>query len=124
MACTFYRCEVCENLVSVIEDGGGELVCCNQPMVELVANTADASKEKHVPAIQHEGAAIKVQVGSAVHPMLKEHYIGWIALAQEGYAQIKFLQPGDAPEAVFIASAGAAVVYAWCNLHGLWMAET
>lgn len=27
-----YRCEVCGNVVKVIEVGGGELVCCGQPM--------------------------------------------------------------------------------------------
>jgi desulfoferrodoxin-like iron-binding protein len=29
-----YRCEVCGNVVEVKEVGGGELVCCNQPMVK------------------------------------------------------------------------------------------
>ncbi len=27
-----YRCEICGNQVEVIEVGGGELVCCGQPM--------------------------------------------------------------------------------------------
>jgi desulfoferrodoxin-like iron-binding protein len=27
-----YKCEVCGNVVEVKEVGGGELVCCNQPM--------------------------------------------------------------------------------------------
>lgn len=27
-----YRCEVCGNVVEVIEIGGGELICCGQPM--------------------------------------------------------------------------------------------
>lgn len=27
-----YQCNVCGNLVQVKEVGGGELVCCNQPM--------------------------------------------------------------------------------------------
>jgi len=28
-----YRCEVCGNVVSVVEAGGGTLVCCGQDMV-------------------------------------------------------------------------------------------
>ncbi len=28
----FYRCEVCGNVVEIKEVGGGELVCCGQPM--------------------------------------------------------------------------------------------
>jgi desulfoferrodoxin-like iron-binding protein len=27
-----YRCEICGNVVEVKEVGGGELVCCGQPM--------------------------------------------------------------------------------------------
>jgi len=28
-----YRCEICGNVVQVLEVGGGELVCCGEPMV-------------------------------------------------------------------------------------------
>ncbi len=27
-----YRCEICGNLVEVIEAGYGELICCGEPM--------------------------------------------------------------------------------------------
>ncbi len=27
-----YECEICGNIVKVKEAGGGELVCCGQPM--------------------------------------------------------------------------------------------
>jgi superoxide reductase len=27
-----YKCEICGNVVKVVEDGGGELVCCGEPM--------------------------------------------------------------------------------------------
>ncbi len=27
-----YQCEICGNVVKVLEVGGGELVCCGQPM--------------------------------------------------------------------------------------------
>lgn len=27
-----YRCEICGNLVEVVEAGYGELVCCGEPM--------------------------------------------------------------------------------------------
>ena len=29
-----YKCEVCGQVVEVREEGAGELVCCNQPMVK------------------------------------------------------------------------------------------
>lgn len=28
-----YKCEICGNLVEVLEVGGGELICCGEPMV-------------------------------------------------------------------------------------------
>ncbi len=30
-----YKCGVCGNVVEVKEVGGGELVCCQQPMVKI-----------------------------------------------------------------------------------------
>ena len=30
-----YRCDICGNEVEVIKFGGGELVCCNQPMIRI-----------------------------------------------------------------------------------------
>jgi len=69
----FYRCSVCGNLVGKIEDGGGDMVCCGQPMTKLVPNTVDASKEKHVPTAEINGDTVTVKVGSVAHPMLEEH---------------------------------------------------
>ena len=28
-----YKCEICGNVVEVLEVGGGELICCGEPMV-------------------------------------------------------------------------------------------
>ena len=33
-----YRCEVCGNVVKVLKVGGGELVCCGQPMTRTKDN--------------------------------------------------------------------------------------
>jgi superoxide reductase len=27
-----YKCEICGNVVEVVEEGGGTLVCCGEPM--------------------------------------------------------------------------------------------
>ena len=84
----------------------------------------DASAEKHVPAVTVEGELVKVQVGSAVHPMLEEHHIEWIYLELENGGFRKDLVPGEAPEAAFhTGGAKPVAVYAYCNLHGLWKTE-
>ena len=37
-----YKCEACGNIIEVLHEGTGELVCCGQPMVLLSENTVDA----------------------------------------------------------------------------------
>lgn len=34
-----YKCEVCGNLVKVLHEGVGTLICCNQPMNLQKENT-------------------------------------------------------------------------------------
>ena len=80
----FFRCAECGNLVELIENGGGKLVCCGQPMKELIPGTTDAAVEKHVPAVKREGNTIHVQVGSVAHPMTEAHLIQWIEAVQDG----------------------------------------
>ena len=115
-----YKCEVCGNIVEVLHAGKGELVCCNQPMKLLVENTVDAAKEKHVPVVEKTADGFKVKVGSVAHPMEEKHYIEWVELIVGDKAYRQFLNPGDAPEAVFNVQADQATAREFCNLHGLW----
>ncbi|HWP96274.1 MAG TPA: desulfoferrodoxin [Syntrophomonadaceae bacterium] len=117
-----YKCEVCGNMVEVIWEGAGELVCCGQPMKLMEENSVDASLEKHVPVAETEGDLLTVKVGSAVHPMTEEHYIQWIEVLIGDKVCRASLKPGMAPEASFRIPDGSQtiVLRAYCNLHGLW----
>ena len=115
-----FKCELCGNIVEVIHAGGGELVCCGQPMKAVTENTVDASKEKHVPVIEKTAAGYLVKVGSVTHPMEEKHHIEWIELMVDGKAYRQFLNPGDAPEATFNVSGENVTAREYCNLHGLW----
>jgi len=117
-----YKCEVCGNIVEMLHAGAGELVCCGQPMKLFRENTVDAAKEKHVPVIEKTAAGIKVKVGSVAHPMEQTHYIEWIEVIADGKAYRKFLNPGEAPEAIFEIKAEKVTAREYCNLHGLWQA--
>ncbi|MBN7774190.1 desulfoferrodoxin family protein [Clostridium aminobutyricum] len=121
----FFVCKHCGNLVELIHDSGVSMVCCGDPMTELVANTVEASVEKHIPVVTVEGNKITAKVGSVEHPMVDEHYIEWIYLQTEKGGQRKNLLPGEAPEASFLVvdDEKPVVVFAYCNLHGLWKAE-
>ena len=115
-----YRCEVCGNIVEVIHDGAGTLVCCGEDMTLLEEQIADATKEKHVPVVEKTDDGFKVTVGSVPHPMVDSHYIEWIEIIADGKAYRKFLNPGDAPEATFCIDAAAVTAREHCNIHGLW----
>ena len=117
-----YKCEACGNIVEVLHGGGGELVCCGEPMKLLVENTVDAAKEKHVPVIEKVDGGVKVKVGSVAHPMEESHYIEWVEIIADGEAYRQFLNPGEAPEATFCIKAEQITVREYCNLHGLWKA--
>ncbi len=114
-----YKCEICGNIVEVLHVGGGELVCCGQPMKVLEEYTADSATEKHVPVVEGKN----VKVGSVPHPMTAEHYIEFIEIIGEGDKVCRvFLKPGDAPEARF-EDFTPKKSREYCNIHGLWKVE-
>ncbi|NLY09316.1 MAG: desulfoferrodoxin Dfx [Tissierellia bacterium] len=119
----FFHCKECGHVIGLITGEGGEYTCNGNQMVELVADTVDAAKEKHVPEVKREGNKVVVQVGAVIHPMLDNHYITFIAVEQGARLQIANLKPGEEPVAEFVVEDGPIKVYEFCNLHGLWMAE-
>lgn len=120
----FYLCEHCGNIVGMIKSAGVPLMCCGQKMTKLEPGVISASEEKHVPVATVEGGTVKVTVGSVAHPMTEEHHIAWVYLLTDKGGQRKCLEVGAAPEVTFaLADEQAVAVYAYCNLHGLWMAE-
>ena len=119
-----YKCGACGNIVEMLETGAGELVCCDEPMTLQKEQTADSATEKHVPFIEKIDGGFKVRIGrNAAHPMEDKHYIQWIELLADGRAYRQFLQPGDAPEAVFAITADSVAAREFCNVHGLWKGE-
>jgi len=118
-----YKCSICGNIVEVLHGGAGQLVCCGQPMENLLAKTADQGKEKHVPVIEKLDNSIKVKVGSIPHPMEEKHFIEWVELIADGKTYKQFLNPGEKPEAVFKIEAKKITAREYCNVHGLWQAK-
>lgn len=119
-----YKCAQCCNIVEVLHGGGGELSCCGQAMTSIQAGAVDAAREKHVPVIEKTGNGFKVSVGSVTHPMEEKHYIEWIELLADNRNCVQQLKAGDAPEACFHTEAASVTARAYCNLHGLWKADT
>lgn len=120
-----YYCPHCKNLELVMYDGGPVPVCCGQEMTLLSPNTVDAATEKHLPVFEKTTDGIKVVVGKVSHPMEKAHYITWIAVTDGQTTELKHLKPGDQPEmTAHFPTDTKLSIYAYCNLHGLWLTET
>jgi len=116
-----YKCMLCGNIVELLHGGDGELVCCGEPMKNMVARgPADEGKEKHVPVIEKADGGVKVKVGSVPHPMEQKHFIEWVELLADGKAYRQFLSPGDAPEVFFPIKGNSLTAREHCNVHGLW----
>lgn len=119
-----YKCEHCGIVVSVIQPGGGALVCCGTEMQLMEEKTAEQEgKEKHVPVVEVEGNTVTVRVGSIPHPMEENHYIQLIQLLQNDKVIMgKSLNPGEEPKVVFcnIENTENLSAREICNIHGLW----
>ncbi len=116
-----YKCEVCGNVVEVVNEGAPALVCCDQDMKRLEAKTEDKGNEKHLPVVSRKGDGIIVQVGEIDHPMEGEHYIKFIEVMTEGKVLRAELEPDQKPQAYFnIENSDVIGVREYCTVHGLW----
>ena len=121
----FYICEHCGNLIGVIHDAGVPMMCCGQKMTKLEAGVTDAAAEKHVPVISYANNTVTVAIGEVEHPMTEAHHIAWVYLKTDKGAQRKCLPVDGAPYVTFALCEDEKplAAFAYCNLHGLWMAE-
>jgi superoxide reductase len=117
-----YRCNVCGNVVELVNDGGGTLVCCGEEMERIPSKDREEGNEKHLPVIEVEDNIVTVKVGSVMHPMTEAHYINWIALVYNGKMKKIELNPSDEPKATFTIDEDFNTIeaYEYCNVHGLW----
>lgn len=116
-----YRCEVCGNLIQVIEPSFGELVCCGQPM-KLLEIQHDKSEmgEKHAPTIEFKENEKYVTVKS--HPMVKEHYVQFIEVYKKDKSEmhLKYFNPENIAEFDINCLPDDIEAVEFCNIHGLW----
>lgn len=120
------KCPICGNVVEMVEDHGVPLMCCGKAMEKINVGVVEAAVEKHIPVLTVAGNVLKVVVGEVKHPMTAEHLISNIWVEFEDGSSLKAqLTANDEPEAEFnIANKkGKAIVYEYCNLHGLWKSE-
>lgn len=119
-----YKCEICGNIVEIVINGGGELVCCGKPMTKLEAKNEEQSvMEKHVPILlKNENNETEIRVGEVLHPMINEHYIMFIESISKDNNEIKrkYLYPNEEPKMLTHKSSEEIYAREYCNIHGLW----
>lgn len=125
MKIKFLKCKKCGKVAALLKNSLCATFCCGDEMAELVPGVTDGAKEKHVPVIIRKDSKAEILVGSVIHPMEEKHFIEWIAIENGGAVQFKFLNPGEEPKAVFTIDENQKIsAYEYCNLHGLWSAES
>lgn len=121
---SIYKCEICGNVISVVDAKDIPISCCGQEMKELPELYSETEgKEKHIPVLEKVEGGIKVSVGSVHHPMDDNHFIGLIELLHNGtVVKTRKLKPGEEPVTFFKCKFDFEELSAraWCNLHGLW----
>lgn len=118
----FYKCNVCGNVIELIDGNEKNIKCCGKEMDLLEANSVDASLEKHVPNCKIQDNKIEVTIGEVIHPMEDDHYIMWIALVKNNKIVRYDLKPNVEPKVVFDFE-DDCIIYTYCNKHGLWKKE-
>jgi len=119
-----YKCSGCGNLVQILLEGSGDLVCCGQPMSLLNPNTTEeVNTEYHIPVYKYtDKDGIVVQAGKEPHPMIREHHIMFIETISENKNRVRlqYLEEGEEPKMLLDKQTDKETAYAYCNLHGLW----
>ena len=118
----FFVCKHCGKLIKELTPSDAKNICCGEEMKELVANSVDASLEKHTPVVELVEDELLIKVGSTLHPMTKEHYIQWFIVNNKDRCYEVELYPEQDP-VVRIPLLRNATVYAYCYLHGFWKTE-
>lgn len=116
------RCLKCGALIKVLREcncDNCDFSCCNSLMKDVIANSVDASFEKHVPSYEVCDGKIYIKVN---HVMDDDHYIEWILVKSPKETREVLLNPGDNPSLVVPYEKGS-LLYAYCNKHGLWKKE-
>ena len=117
-----YKCHVCGNVVQVLLNGTGQLVCCEQPMTLLTPREDEQNElsEKHTPIIESDENGKWVRL--KYHPMTQDHYIQFIEIYKKDKSclHLKYLNPNDVAEFDISNFDDDIEALELCNIHGLW----
>ena len=117
-----YKCQICGNIVQILQEGDGNLICCGKEM-ELMSIQYDTDElgEKHTPKTEIKDGKKFVNVTG--HPMTEEHYIQFIETYTKNKDELhlKFFKPNEIPEMELgVNDNNSFNSIEYCNIHHLW----
>ena len=114
-----YKCKICENIIEVVHEGIGSLVCCNETM-RLLESHLPNNEDAHYAHLENIDEITKKITFN--HPMTQAHYIEFIeVISNDGkYLKRKFLKENETPELIFKCDCKEGFyVRLYCNIHGI-----
>ena len=118
-----YKCRICSNVVEVLHEGVGVLVCCDESMKLLEEHHAQ-NENPHYGHLEHINELTKKVTFS--HVATHEHHIELIeAISNDGkYIKRKYLSPTEAPELIFKCECkDGFYIRLYCNIDGVWVTK-
>lgn len=121
----FYICGICGNQVEMVEDGGGEVICCGEPMILMDRSSEAAKDDVHELVMEEIPGGMRVSIGKEKrHVMSPGHFIQWIECWIGNHVIRKHLNPSDEPMAEFkiaewVTDSEKPRFRAYCNIHGM-----
>ena len=115
-----YHCSVCSQIIEVVQEGAGTLVCCNEEMSHMKENTANPDN-RHFAHIEENDGIKKITFN---HPATIEHHIEFIeAISNDGkYIKRKYLKPDEIPTMELKCDCKEGYyIRLYCNLDGVWI---
>ena len=55
-----YKCNICGNIVEVLQEAPGMLICCGKPMLLKDERTKEGVGEKHIPVVEKKDAGVLI----------------------------------------------------------------
>lgn len=108
----FYVCPVCQNVLTDV--GSGNISCCGRRLAPLVPQLHLADHDFNRREIDLE------YYFTSEHPMVKEHYISFIAYVDTDKMLLQRLYPEQSCAIRVPLSCRRGILFAYCTKDGLW----
>ena len=110
LRCKFFVCPLCGNVIHAM--GNSVVSCCGITLPSLDAETPEESHDLTIEKVEDEHFI------TVHHPMIKEHFISFLAFVTSDRLQLVKLYPeGNAETRLQLR--GSGYLYYYCNRHGL-----